>query len=89
MSRDRYTFDEVRAALDKEWGFSLQRGDKKGDGKHDGRWDTCYSKTGYVVAGNFPGYGYRHKRFRSLVGVVRATRLHEALARDRVRRGPS
>ena len=79
----RYTFDEVRTALDKEWGFALQRGDKKGDGKHDGRWDTCYSKTGYIVAGNFPGYGYRHKRYRSLAAIVRGCKLDRALEAPR------
>jgi len=81
----RYSFDEVRAALDKEWGYSIARGDAKGDGKHDGRWDTCYSKTGYIVHGNFPGHGYRHKRFRSLAAVVRGCELAGSLAEARRR----
>jgi hypothetical protein len=57
----RYAFDEVRAALHKHWGFALQRGGVSTDLERDGRWDTSYSKTGYVVSGYMPGYGHRHK----------------------------
>lgn len=79
----RYSFDEVRAALDKEWGFSIQRGDKEGDGKHDGRWDVTHSKTGYIVSGNMPGLGYRHRYFRSLSAIVRACELAKIIEQGR------
>jgi len=82
----RYTFDEVRAALDKEWGFTLQRGEMtRSDGKHDGRWCVTHSRTGYIVSGQFPGNGFRHKHFRSLAAVVRGCKLTASLAEARGR----
>jgi hypothetical protein len=80
----RYAFDEVRAALGAEWGFEIRRGDADvRDRDRDGRWDTVYSKTGYIVSGNFPGYGHRHKRYRSLAAIVRGCKLAQALASAR------
>lgn len=79
----RYTFDEVRAALRKHWGFSLQRGGASLDLERDGRWDTSYSKTGYVISGNMPGYGYRHKHYRSLAAIVRGCDLTKVIAKER------
>lgn len=79
----RYSFDEVRAALNEDWGLGLHRGGAMGDGKHDGRWDTTYSKTGYVAIGHFPGHGYSQQRFRSLAAVVRSCDLAKTLAKTR------
>jgi hypothetical protein len=79
----RYAFDEVRAALDAEWGLKLHRGGSLTDLGRDGRWDTVYSKTGYVVSGNFPGYGYRHKRYRSLAAIVRGCKMDKVIAKKR------
>ena len=80
----RYSFDEVRAALDKEWGFKLQRGEaSRADGKHDGRWDTTHSRTGFIISGNFPGHGYRHKHYRSLAAIVRGCKLDKSIAEAR------
>ena len=80
-----YAFDEVRTALHKHWGLSLHRGGEMVFGEHDGRWDTCYSKTGYVVGGSLPGCGHGYQRFRSLTGVVRACDLKEVIEKDRRR----
>lgn len=80
----RYSFDEVREALKKEWGLDLHRGGDLTDLGRDGRWDTCYSKTGFVVGGQFPGFGgisYRH--YRSLARVVHVCKLSDSLARKR------
>lgn len=79
----RFTFDEVRAALRAHWGLSLHRGGEVGDGDHDGRWDPCYSKTGFVVGGNLPRRGHGYERFPSLVSVVRVWDLAKRIAEDR------
>ena len=79
----RYAFDEVRAALHEHWGLSLHRGGELTDLGRDGRWDTTYSKTGYVVRGHFPGNGYSCRRFRSLGAVVRVCDLEKVIAKDR------
>jgi hypothetical protein len=81
----RYEFNEVRAALAEEWGLSLHRGGDMGDGKHDGRWDSCYSKTGYVVGGHFPRRGHSYQRYRSLGDVVASWELTKVLAEKRRR----
>ncbi len=81
----RYTFDEVRAALHREWGLSLHRGGDMTDLGRDGRWDTCYSKTGYVVGGHLPGIGHGYRRFPSLVAVVRTSQLEKSIAEARRR----
>ena len=81
----RYAFNDVRAALRKYWGFSLQRGGNATDLKRDGRWDTSYSKTGYVISGDLPGYGYSHKHYRSLAAIVRGCDLAKVIAEDRRR----
>jgi hypothetical protein len=83
----RYTFHEVRAALADYWGLSLHRGGAMGDGKHDGRWDSCYSKTGYVVGGHIPRRGHSYQRYRSLVDVVAGWDLGKPLAQGRASRG--
>jgi len=81
----RYTFDEVRAALSKHWGLRLARGGGEGtDGVHDGRWDVAYSRTGFVVDGQFPRRGYSHQRFRSLRGVVSAWDLKKVIEKGRI-----
>ena len=79
----RYTFDEVRAALRVHWGLSLHRGGELTDLGKDGRWDTAYSKTGYVVGGSLPRRGYGHQRFRSLNAVARNYDLTSVVARGR------
>ena len=71
----RYRFDEVRAALQKHWGLALYRGGDMGDDKHDGRWTTEYSRTGFVVGGAFPGHGHGYRRFKTLAAVVRVCEL--------------
>lgn len=82
----RYAFDEVRAALYEHWGLSLHRGGPdRIDGKRDGRWDTAYSQTGYVVGGDLPGRGYGHQRFRSLSAVVRVCGLDKVIAKGRAK----
>jgi hypothetical protein len=81
----RYVFDEVRAALRKHWGLSLHRGGEMTDLGRDGRWDTCYSKTGYVIGGQMPGIGYGHRRFSSLAAVVRVCDLAKVITKDRRR----
>lgn len=77
----RYTFDQVRAALHDHWGLSLHRGGDLTDLGKDGRWDTAYSKTGYVVGGQLPGRGYGHQRFQSLSAVVKGCDLIKVLAK--------
>lgn len=80
----QYTFDEVRAALKKHWGLGLARGGVDGtDGKHDGRWDVSYSRTGFVVSGQFPGFRYGHQRFRSLRAIVAACELESVIEKAR------
>lgn len=81
----RYAFDEVRSALTKHWGLSLHRGGEMGDGdvKHDGRWDTAYSRTGYVIGGELPGRGHGFQRFSSLVAVVRSCGLAKVIEKNR------
>ena len=79
----RYAFDEVRAALRQHWGLVLHRGGDLTDLGRDGRWDTAYSKTGYVVGGQLPGLGHGYRRFRSLRDVVRVCELTEVIARGR------
>ena len=77
----RYTFDEVKAALAKDWGMEIQRGAKV-DGvtsDKDGRWCTTHSRTGFVVSGDFPGFGYRHRRYTSLTKVVTAFELKKVV----------
>ena len=81
----RYAFDEVRAALDSHWGLSLHRGGDLTDLGRDGRWDTAYSKTGYVVGGQLPGKGYGYRRFSSLAAVVRACELAKVITENRPR----
>ncbi len=86
----RYAFDEVRAALKKYWGFEIQRGRASPDHalpgrERDGRWDTSYSKTGYVISGYMPGYGHRHKHYRSLASIVRGCDLAKVIEEDRAR----
>jgi len=75
----RYTFAEVRAALHKDWGLSLHRGGAMGNGKHDGRWDVTYSKTGYVVGGQMPRRGHSYQRFTTLLDVVAAWELAKVI----------
>jgi len=79
----RYTFDEVREALRKHWGLSLHRGGDRTDLGRDGRFDTVYSKIGYVVSGQFPGNGYSSRRFRSLGRIVQVCDLKQVIAKDR------
>lgn len=76
---------EVRSALYSHWGLSLHRGGELGDGEHDGRWDTSYSKTGYVVGGQLPGLGHGYRRFATLADIVTACDLSTLIqhARDR------
>lgn len=71
----KYRFEEVRAALQEAWGLSLHRGGSMGDGKHDGRWDQAYSRTGFIVSGNLPGRGYDHRRYALLGSVARVYEL--------------
>lgn len=82
MTSPRYSFDEVRAALRAHWGLSLHRGGELTDLGHDGRWDTAYSKTGYVIGGALPGRGHGYQRFRSLGAVVRGCDLAKVIARS-------
>lgn len=81
----RHAFDEVKAALRKYWGFEIRRGGVSTDLDRDGRWDTSYSKTGYVVSGYMPGYGHRHKHYRSLAAIVRGCDLEEVFQKARTR----
>lgn len=57
-------------ALRSCWDLSLHRSGEMGDGTHDGRWDTAYSKTGYVVGGQLRGLEHGYRRFTTLVDVV-------------------
>jgi hypothetical protein len=76
----RYTFDEVQAAMTKYWGLRLGRGGKDDtDGKHDGRWDVSYSRTGFVVGGQFPGIGYTYRHYRSLRQIVKIFELEKPI----------
>lgn len=84
----RYTFAEAAAAARLHWGFSLHRGGEMGDGKHDGRWDTCYSKTGFVLGGDFPGQGHGFRRYDSLAQVVAACGLAPVIAKARACAAP-
>jgi len=79
----RYSFDAVRAALREHWGLSLYRGGDLTDLGKDGRWDTAYSKTGYIVGGNLPGHGHGYRRFQSLGAVVRTCDLAKVITRQR------
>lgn len=79
----RLALDEVRAALREHWGLSLHAGGELTDLGRDGRWDTAYSKTGYVVGGQLPGHGYGYRRFRSLAVVARVFDLAAVIARRR------
>jgi hypothetical protein len=71
----RYVFDEVRAALQQHWGLSLYRGGELTDLGRDGRWDVTYSKTGYVIGGQWPRGGHGYRRFSSLGSVVKSFEL--------------
>lgn len=79
----RYAFDKVRAALQDHWDLSLYRGGDFADDDRDGRWDSQYSRTGFVVGGNLPRRGHGYQRFRSLIDVVGAYDLAEVVAGDR------
>jgi len=79
----RYAFNEVRTALHSHWGLKLYRGRELGDGEHDGRWDTSYSKTGYIVGGQLPGLGHGYRRFTTLASIVEACDLSTTIERDR------
>ena len=79
----RYRFDEVRSALHKHWGLSLHRGGAMKFDEHDGRWDVVYSKTGFVVGGDLPGFGHGYRRFESLTAVVRACDLAALIRQTR------
>lgn len=79
----RYFFEEVKRALVDEWGLTLYRGGDLTDLGRDGRWDTTYSKTGFIIGGDLPGIGYGYRRFRSLVDVVRTCKLAKDIARKR------
>jgi hypothetical protein len=81
----RYGFDEVKKALDDEWGLSLHRGGDMTDLGRDGRWDSAYSKTGFIIGGDMPGRGHGYRRFRSLADVVRVCKLGAVIARKRLR----
>lgn len=81
----RYGFDEVRDALRKHWGLSLHRGGEMSDLGRDGRFDTAYSKTGYIVGGNLPGIGHGYRRFETLKDVVRVSDLEKVIAEGRPR----
>ena len=85
----RFRFMEVRSALYSHWGLSRHRGGEQGDSKHDGRWDTSYSKTGYVVGGQLPGLGHGYRRFATLANIVTACDLeHPNPTRPRSARAP-
>jgi hypothetical protein len=79
----RYSFEEVRAALQKHWGLHLYRGGELGDGQHDGRWDVTYSRTGYVINGELPRGGYGSVRYPTLARVVIACDLAPVIERAR------
>lgn len=46
---------------------------------HDGRWDTCYSRTGFIVGGEFPRRGHSYQRYTSLIAVVRSCDLKDTI----------
>lgn len=75
----KYRFEEVRVALLKHWGLRLHRGGDMTDLGKDGRWDTAYSKTGFIVGGALPGRGHGYQRYVSLTDVVRACDLAKVL----------
>jgi hypothetical protein len=80
----RYAFAEVRAALHKHWGLSLHRGGADmTDGKHDGRWDVTYSRTGYVVGGQMPRGGHGYRRYVTLKDVVASWGLAKVIAEEK------
>jgi hypothetical protein len=79
----RYRFAEVSVALRKHWGLALYRGGEMGDGKHDGRWDVTYSRTGFVVYGDLPGKGHGGVRYETLAQVVASCGLTEVIERAR------
>lgn len=79
----RYVFDEVRAALKQHWGLSLYRGGELTDLGRDGRWDVTYSKTGYVIGGQWPGSGYGYRRFSSLGSIVKICELAKVIKEQR------
>lgn len=79
----RYRFDEVRAALLKHWGLALHRGGDLTDLGRDGRWDVTYSKTGFVVLGQLPGFGYGARRYAALLDVVCLYELADVIHHDR------
>lgn len=79
-SRSSYRFDEVKEALRKHWGLTLHRGGEMGDGVHNGRWDTAYSRTGFVVGGSLPGVGHGYRRYTSLRQIVNACDLAKEIA---------
>lgn len=80
----RYTFDEVRDAAKDHWGFTLRRG--TADGNRDGRWAKEYSRTGFILGGNFPGEGYGYRRYASLARIVKVCDLGPVIAKQRARR---
>lgn len=42
-----------------------------GDPRHTGRWTIEYSRTGFVIGGQWPRGGFGYRRFDSLVQIVR------------------
>lgn len=83
----RYTFDEVREALAQGWGLRLYRGGDLTDLGRDGRFDTAYSKTGFVVGGQLPGEGYGYRHFKTLARVVHVSELEKDI--EKIRRASS
>ena len=79
----RYTFDEVKIALRQHWGLSLHRGGELTDLGKDGRWDTAYSKTGFVVGGALPGRGHGYLRYETLGQVVKSCDLAKVIREHR------
>jgi hypothetical protein len=79
----RYRFAEVSSALHEHWGLALYRGGAMGDGKHDGRWDVTYSRTGFVVYGDLPGRGHGGLRYKALAQVVTSCSLAEVIKQAR------
>lgn len=79
----RYRFNEVRDALREYWGLTLHRGGDMTDLGRDGRFDTAYSKTGFVVGGHLPGIGHGYRRFVTLADVVRVSDLEKVIAEKR------
>lgn len=79
----KYLFEEVRAALRKHWGLELHRGGSMTDLGKDGRWDVMYSKTGFVLSGDFPGRAHTARRYVSLSHVVQAADLDPIIKEQR------